>query len=94
MKCFKKFGIRELPSNMELGAPSESEHNGQQKLQVSHSIHRRRSKDFETFVLKNRQYLREELHLCEKASQRVLMYSNNFLHKKLKTSLGRYEKCS
>jgi hypothetical protein len=92
MKYLKKFGVGELPSNIELGAPSESEHHGQQKLQVSHGLHRRRSKDFEAFVFKNQQYLREELHLCEKASQRVLMYSNNFLHKKLKTSLGRYNK--
>jgi hypothetical protein len=89
IKYLKKFGVCELPSSTELGAPSESEHHGQQKPQVSHGLHRRRSKDFEAFVLKNRRYLREELHLCEKASQRVLMYSNNFLHKKLKTSLGR-----
>ena len=94
MKYLKKFGIRELPSNTALGTPSESEHHGQQNPQVSRGLHRRRSKEYETFVLKNRQFLREELHLCEKASQRVLMYSNNFLHKKLKTSLGRYEKCS
>ena len=94
MKYFKKFGVRELPSSTELGPPSESEHHGQQKPQVSHGLHRRRSKDFEAFVLKNRRYLREELHLCEKASQRILMYSNNFLHKKLKTSPGRCKKCS
>lgn len=46
----------------------------------------RRSLAFEDFVLKNRRVLREELKLCERATQRILGYSNNFLHKKLKTS--------
>ncbi|XP_065428128.1 uncharacterized protein LOC122174080 isoform X3 [Chrysemys picta bellii] len=46
----------------------------------------RRSRAFEDFVLKNRRVLREELKLCERATQRILGYSNNFLHKKLKTS--------
>ncbi|XP_053863850.1 uncharacterized protein LOC128825390 [Malaclemys terrapin pileata] len=45
-----------------------------------------RSRAFEDFVLKNRRVLREELKLCERATQRILGYSNNFLHKKLKTS--------
>ncbi|KAG8224059.1 hypothetical protein J437_LFUL001136, partial [Ladona fulva] len=45
----------------------------------------RRSVVFEEFVLSHRISLREELHLCERASQRVLMYSNNFLHKELKS---------
>nr|XP_032623442.1 uncharacterized protein LOC116817434 [Chelonoidis abingdonii] len=46
----------------------------------------RSSLAFEDFVLKNRRVLREELKLCERATQRILGYSNNFLHKKLKTS--------
>ncbi|XP_030391476.1 uncharacterized protein LOC115636030 isoform X2 [Gopherus evgoodei] len=46
----------------------------------------RRSLAFEDFVLKNRRVLREELKLCERARQRILEYTNNFLHKKLKTS--------
>ncbi|XP_074829883.1 uncharacterized protein LOC141999908 [Natator depressus] len=46
----------------------------------------RRSLAFEDFVLKNRRVLCEELKLCERATQRILGYSNNFLHKKLKTS--------
>ncbi|CAM4677580.1 unnamed protein product [Caretta caretta] len=46
----------------------------------------RRSLAFEDFVLKNRRVLREELKLCERVPQRILGYSNNFLHKKLQTS--------
>ncbi|XP_041048881.1 uncharacterized protein LOC121280770 isoform X2 [Carcharodon carcharias] len=45
----------------------------------------RKSKAFEEFVLKNRTTLKNELKLCERATQRILGYSNNFLHKKLKT---------
>eukprot|EP00062_Callorhinchus_milii_P014930 gi/632964613/ref/XP_007898483.1/ PREDICTED: uncharacterized protein LOC103183049 isoform X2 [Callorhinchus milii] len=45
----------------------------------------RKSKAFEEFVLRNRSTLRSELKLCERATQRILGYSNNFLHKKLKT---------
>ncbi|XP_076436584.1 uncharacterized protein LOC143276081 [Babylonia areolata] len=45
----------------------------------------KRSKRFETFVLQQRKRLKHDFHLCEKATQRVLCYSNNFLHKKLKT---------
>ncbi|CAM4569422.1 unnamed protein product [Lepidochelys kempii] len=46
----------------------------------------RRSLAFEDFVLKNQRVLREELKLCERVTQRILGYSNNFLHKKLQTS--------
>ncbi|KAJ7376262.1 hypothetical protein OS493_035924 [Desmophyllum pertusum] len=45
----------------------------------------RKSCEFEEFVLEKRRYLRDTLKLCERATQRVLLYSNNFLHKKLKT---------
>ncbi|XP_029186317.2 uncharacterized protein LOC114954021 [Acropora millepora] len=45
----------------------------------------RKSGEFEEFVLEKRKYLRNEVKLCERATQRVLLYSNNFLHKRLKT---------
>ena len=45
----------------------------------------KRSRAFEAFVMEKRQYLRNEVKLCERGSQKVLMYSNNFLHKRLKT---------
>ncbi|MGH0136982.1 UNVERIFIED_CONTAM: hypothetical protein FKN15_062620 [Acipenser sinensis] len=45
----------------------------------------RKSQEFADFVLTNRKVLREELKLCERAIQRILGYSNNFLHKRLKT---------
>ena len=46
---------------------------------------KRKSKAFEDFVLSKRAYLKEELGLCEYAIQTLLIYSNNFLHKRLKT---------
>jgi hypothetical protein len=45
----------------------------------------KKSKEFEKFVNIHRNYLRKELNFCEKAAQKVLFYSNNFLHKSLKT---------
>ncbi|XP_054166333.1 uncharacterized protein LOC128963833 [Oppia nitens] len=45
----------------------------------------KKSAEFEAFVKTQRQYLRAELRFCERAAQRVIGYSNNFLHKKLKT---------
>ncbi|XP_064649677.1 uncharacterized protein LOC135501476 isoform X2 [Lineus longissimus] len=54
----------------------------------------RRSKIFEAFVLEERRKLKEGeklcdgFCLCELACQRLLCYSNNFLHKKLKTVEG------
>lgn len=45
----------------------------------------KKSKQYETFVINKRQYLREDMHLCERATQKILLYSNNFLHKRLKT---------
>ena len=45
----------------------------------------KKCKEFEDFVKIQRNYLRNDLKFCEKAVQRVLFYSNNFLHKKLKT---------
>ena len=40
-----------------------------------------RSKEFDHFVLTNRDYLKSQLRLCEQAVQKVLGYSNNFLYK-------------
>ncbi|XP_067825989.1 uncharacterized protein [Heptranchias perlo] len=71
LKCYDEIEIQELekPRKRAVGLG-----NGQRK-----------SKAFEEFVLKNRSVLRNELKLCERATQRILGYSNNFLHKKLKT---------
>ncbi|XP_064476866.1 uncharacterized protein LOC135390855 [Ornithodoros turicata] len=44
----------------------------------------KRSSSFELFVAEHRPRLRD-LQLCERATQRVLFYSNNFLHRVLKT---------
>ncbi|XP_070176734.1 streptococcal hemagglutinin-like [Littorina saxatilis] len=45
----------------------------------------KRSRKYEAFILEQRVRLKHDLHLCERAIQRILCYSNNFLHKKLKT---------
>lgn len=45
----------------------------------------KKSKRYEEFVIQERRWLRDDAGLCERATQRVLIYSNNFLHKKLKT---------
>jgi len=45
----------------------------------------KKSKAFEEFVFTKRQFLKHNLKLCERAAQKVLVYSNNFLHKKLIT---------
>lgn len=50
------------------------------------SERKQRQRDYEHFVLETRQILREKLRLCERACQRILLYSNNFLHKRLKSS--------
>ncbi|XP_067825986.1 histone-lysine N-methyltransferase 2D-like isoform X2 [Heptranchias perlo] len=70
LKCYDEIEIQEL----EKPRKAVGLGNGQRK-----------SKAFEEFVLKNRSVLRNELKLCERATQRILGYSNNFLHKKLKT---------
>lgn len=52
----------------------------------TNSVERKqRQRDYEQFILETRQSLREKLHLCERACQRILLYSNNFLHKRLKS---------
>lgn len=45
----------------------------------------KKSKRYEEFVLTQRRILKEDMRLCERATQKILMYSNNFLHKRLKT---------
>ncbi|XP_052788266.1 uncharacterized protein LOC128223070 [Mya arenaria] len=58
-----------------------------QKTRVSVGLGngQKKSKRFEDFVIIHRQRLREDMRLCERATQRILIYSNNFLHKRLKT---------
>lgn len=50
------------------------------------------SESYELFVAKHRPKLRER-KLCERATQRVLLYSNNFLHKFLKTEPNVRDSC-
>ncbi|CAH1787831.1 unnamed protein product [Owenia fusiformis] len=59
------------------------------RLVIGYGNGHRKSKEFEEFVIEKRKYLRDELKLCERAAQRVLVYSNNFLHKKMKTNKER-----
>ena len=55
---------------------------------------RKRSKKYEDFVLDRREVLREKYCLCEKAAQKLLGYSINFLYKKLRTNPQvRFRKC-
>lgn len=55
------------------------------KIYVGLGNGHKRSRAFEAFVMEKRQYLRNIVKLCERGTQKVLMYSNNFLHKRLKT---------
>jgi len=45
----------------------------------------RKSQEFEDYILAKRQELRNDIKLCEKGTQKILSYSNNFLHKRMKT---------
>ncbi|XP_037079137.1 uncharacterized protein LOC119100131 [Pollicipes pollicipes] len=45
----------------------------------------RKNPAYERLVLQQRLRLKEELSLCETAAQRVLLYSNCFLHRRLRT---------
>lgn len=45
----------------------------------------KKSEKFAMFVLGKREYLKKQLKLCERAVQKILFYSNNFLHKRLVT---------
>lgn len=46
---------------------------------------RKKSAEYSDFVLRYRKILKDTYRLCEKATQRLLLYSNNFIHKRLKT---------
>ena len=46
---------------------------------------KKRSRKYEDFVLTKRQTLKQEMGLCEHVTQKILGYSNNFLHKRLLT---------
>lgn len=50
---------------------------------------RKRSKKYEEFVMSQRQLLRNDYSLCEKAAMKLLGYSINFLYKKLRTNPGK-----
>ncbi|XP_066993646.2 uncharacterized protein [Anabrus simplex] len=56
------------------------------KAPPQRGLMRCRSQLYEDFVLTKRRYLRNDLRFCERACQKILMYSNNFLHKHLKSS--------
>ncbi|XP_049784566.1 uncharacterized protein LOC126187496 [Schistocerca cancellata] len=73
---FEESNSNESTANSDVAKPSNTRR----------GLCNRRSKAYESFVLKNRHHLKTELRLCERACQRVLMYSNNFLHRQLKTS--------
>ena len=45
----------------------------------------KKSKPFESYVLEQRAWLKEKYGFCETGTKRVLLYSNNFLHKRSKT---------
>ncbi|XP_069121165.1 serine-rich adhesin for platelets-like [Argopecten irradians] len=64
---------------------SKRKHTGSKNQGIGIGNGQKRSKTFEAFVLVQREYLKNEKKLCERAVQKVLMYSNNFLHKKLVT---------
>lgn len=46
---------------------------------------KKRSELYESFVMTERLKLRGDLKLCEHTTQKLLSYSNNFLHKSLAT---------
>lgn len=50
---------------------------------------KKRSQQYENYVLMQRQLLRVKYNLCESLTQRILGYSNNFLHKRLLTEQNR-----
>ena len=46
---------------------------------------KKKSELYFSYVTEKRQHLRDDLHLCEKACQKLLGYSNNLLYRRLKT---------
>ncbi|XP_022247033.1 uncharacterized protein LOC106463742 isoform X2 [Limulus polyphemus] len=81
--------LKEAKQLSRLKCYTVEQNNGKQKKRPAHNVGlgngQKRSVKFEEFVLQKRNYLKHSLGLCERATQRVLMYSNNFLHKRLKT---------
>ncbi|XP_058861563.1 uncharacterized protein LOC131702920 [Acipenser ruthenus] len=76
---------KELGSQKCYDPSAEPQDGKSKKRQIGLGNGQRKSQEFADFVLTNRKVLREELKLCERATQRILGYSNNFLHKRLKT---------
>ncbi|XP_046341366.1 putative uncharacterized protein DDB_G0271606 isoform X2 [Haliotis rufescens] len=64
---------------------SESGRKGKRAKNIGLGNGQKKSAAYEMFVLEKREVLRRTMSLCERATQKVLRYSNNFLHKKLKT---------
>ncbi|XP_046548434.1 uncharacterized protein LOC124258384 isoform X2 [Haliotis rubra] len=63
----------------------ESGRKGKRAKNIGLGNGQKKSAAYEMFVLEKREVLRKTMSLCERATQKVLRYSNNFLHKKLKT---------
>ncbi|XP_034255427.1 uncharacterized protein LOC117653695 [Thrips palmi] len=64
----------------------DSEQRSKEDTSINPTERKHRQKEYEHFILDTRQALRENLRLCERACQRILLYSNNFLHKRLKST--------
>ncbi|XP_070381905.1 uncharacterized protein [Dermacentor albipictus] len=68
--------------------PAPAAHKIVKRVGKSHAVGmgngQKHSESFQLFVNEHRPQLRE-LKLCERATQKVLFYSNNFLHRYLKT---------
>lgn len=64
----------------------ELEQRNREDVSTNPTERKHRQKEYENFILDTRQSLRNELRLCERACQRILLYSNNFLHKRLKST--------
>lgn len=62
------------------------EQRSKEDTSINPTERKHRQKEYENFILDSRQSLREKLRLCERACQRILLYSNNFLHKRLKST--------
>eukprot|EP00794_Sanderia_malayensis_P016111 gene16111-17735_t len=64
---------------------TEKQKKSSKKNQIGLGNGQKKSKEFEKYVLEQREWLKKNLGFCETGTKRVLYYSNNFLHKKLKT---------
>ncbi|XP_050414369.1 uncharacterized protein LOC126828564 [Patella vulgata] len=61
----------------------------QKKIFVGLGNGQKKSREFENYIFEKRQYIRQDLKLCETACKQILLYSNNFLHKNIKTEMRR-----